>query len=111
MQRMQRTRRHFAISLQQAAQESPALAQIVGQAREAADRLRAIQPLLPPGLRPHIKAGPIEADTWCLVVANSAAATKLRYLLPSLEAHLRTKGWNVQRIRLRVQSGSAWQNY
>ena len=107
----QHTRRHYAISLEQAAKESPALAQVVGQARESADRLRAIQELMPPAMRPLVKAGPIEGDGWCLLVTNSSAATKLRQLLPAFEAHLRSKGWNVQRIRLRVRSGSPWQSY
>lgn len=98
------TRRHFAVSLEQAATESPVLASIVGLARESADRLRCVQPLLPVGLRAHVQAGPIEGDTWCLLVKNSAAAAKLRHLLPSIEAHLRTKGWNVTRIRLKVSN-------
>lgn len=100
------TRRHFAVSLEQAATESPVLANIVGLARESADRLRCVQPLLPVGLRAHVQAGPIEGDTWCLMVKNSAAATKLRHLLPSIEAHLRAKGCNIARIRLKVSSGT-----
>jgi hypothetical protein len=108
---MNHKRRHYAISLEQAAKESPALAQVVGQAREAADRLRAIQELMPTNLRPLVKAGPIEGDGWCLLVSNNSAATKLRQLLPALQAHLRSKGWNVQHIRLRVRNGDPWQNY
>lgn len=103
-------RRHFAISLEQAAQSSPALSQLVSQAREANARLKAIEPLLPPGLRASIQAGPIDGGTWCLILKNNAAASKVRYLLPSLEAHLRTKGWNVERIQLKVLSASPWQS-
>jgi hypothetical protein len=104
------SRRHFAISLEQAAQSSPALSQLVGQAREANARLKAIEPLLPPGLRGSIQPGPIDGSTWCLILKNNAAATKVRYLLPSLEAHLRTKGWDVARIQLKVLSTSPWQS-
>lgn len=104
------TRRHFAISIEQAAQASPTLSSIVGQAREANARMKAIEVLLPPGLIHSVMAGPIEGDTWCLLIKNTAAASKIRHLLPSLEAHLRTKGWNVSRIRLKVQNASPWQS-
>ncbi|MBQ0131073.1 MAG: DUF721 domain-containing protein [Comamonas sp.] len=104
------SRRHFAISLEQAAQASPTLSKLVGQARESNARMKAIEPLLPPGLRPSVQAGPIEGDTWCIVVKHTAAAAKIRYLLPSLEAHLRTKGWNVARIRLKILNATPWQS-
>ena len=103
-------RRHQAISLEQAAQSSPALSQLVSQAREANARIKAIEPLLPPGLRQSVQPGPIEGSTWVLIIKNNAAATKLRYLLPSFEAHLRTKGWDVARIQLKVLNTSPWQS-
>ena len=48
----------------------------------------------------------MEDTVWCLLVANNAVAAKVRQLLPDLTAHLRTKGWNVTQIRLKVSSGS-----
>ena len=104
------SRRHFAITLEQAAQSSPALSQLVSQARDANARMKAIDPLLPPGLRSNVQPGPIEGSTWNLIIKNSAAATKVRHLLPSLEAHLRSKGWNVTRIQLKVLNASPWQS-
>ena len=104
------SRRHFAISLEQAAQSSPALSQLVSQAKEANARFKAIEPLLPPGLRTSIQAGPIEGSTWVLLLKNSAAASKVQYLLPSLAAHLRTKGWDVQQIQLKVLHRLPWQS-
>lgn len=104
------SRRHFAITLEQAAQSSPTLSQLVGQAREANARMKAIAPLLPPTLLTAVQPGPIEGENWSLVVTNAAAAAKMRYLLPSLEAHLRTKGWNVARIQLKVRNASPWQS-
>ncbi len=71
--------------------------------RESSARLQAIQPLLPPALRSAIQAGPIEGPSWCLLVKGNAAAAKLRQLAPALAAHLRSKGWDVQGIRLKVQ--------
>lgn len=102
MQSMSSTRRHFAISLQQASEASPTLSRLMAQTQESARRLQAVQQFIPPGLRPHVQAGPIEGDTWCLLVKNSAAAARLRYLLPGMEAHLRTKGWDVAHIRVKV---------
>jgi len=104
MQHTTFTRRHQAITVEQAARESPALSQLVALTRDSTQRLHAVLPLVPPALRSCLEAGPIEGSTWCLLVRNNAAATKLRYLLPGMEAHLRVKGWDVQRIRLKVRS-------
>jgi hypothetical protein len=65
-------------------------------------RLKAIEPLLPVALRSAITAGPIEGSSWCLLVSSTAVAAKLRQLQPTLLAHLRTKGWDVSAIRLKV---------
>ena len=98
-------RRHHAISLQQAATEAPTLAQLVTLTRDSSARLQAITPLLPPGLRALVQAGPIDGSSWCLLVQGNAGAAKLRQLLPALAAHLRSKGWDVASIRIKVQSG------
>ena len=71
--------------------------------RDSVARLAAIQSLIPAALRSSVKAGPIDGETWCLLLDNNAAAAKMRQLLPALQAHLRTKGWAVDSIRLKVQ--------
>ena len=48
------------------------------------------------------EAGPIEGSTWSVHVPSPTAAAKLRQLLPAFAAHLRSKGWDVQRIRVYV---------
>ena len=98
------TRRHFAITLEQASLASPMLAQLTSLSRDSSARLRAVENLIPALLRPSIQAGPIDGASWCILVSNNAAAAKLRQLLPALAAHLRTKGWDVQTIRLKVQA-------
>ena len=100
-------RRHHAVTLQQAADEAPMLAKLTALSRESSERLRAVESLIPPALRPALQAGPIEGQTWCLVVRNNAAAAKLRQLLPAMQAHLRSKGWEVNVIRLKIQTGTA----
>ena len=97
-------RRHYAIPLQQASEESPTLARLTALTRDSSARLKAIDGLIPPLLRPAVQAGPIEGGSWCLLVKSNAAAAKLRQLLPAFLAHLRTKGWEVDSIRLKIQS-------
>ncbi len=97
-------RRLHPVTLQQAAQESPTLAAMASLARESAQRLEAVHPLIPPGLRAAVKAGPIEGAEWCLLVKGNAAAAKLRQLLPLLAGRLREQGWAVETIRLKVHT-------
>lgn len=97
------TRHHQAISFQQAARESPVLARLTELALDSRARLKAIEPLVPAALLPHMQAGPIDDKGWCLIVDSSAAAAKIRQLLPALEAHLRVRGWEGTSIRVKVQ--------
>ncbi len=97
-------RRHHAVTLLQATEDSPTLARLASLTRDSSDRLRAVELLIPAALRPAIQAGPIEGATWCLLVRNNAAAAKVRQLLPALQAHLRSRGWEVNAIRLKIQT-------
>ena len=71
--------------------------------RKSTDMFKAITTLIPAGLRDNLRAGPIDDGTWCLLVTNTTTAAKLRQLLPSLEAHLRSGGVELKGIRLKVQ--------
>ncbi|MVT37121.1 hypothetical protein GO497_06695 [Acidovorax citrulli] len=97
-------RRHHAVTLQQATEDSPTLARLASLTRDSSERLRAVELLIPATLRPAIQAGPIEGATWCLLVRNNAAAAKVRQLLPALQAHLRSRGGEVNAIRLKIQT-------
>ncbi len=101
------TRRHLPVTLLQATQESPVLARLSELSRDSVARLKAVEPMIPAVLRSSVTAGPIDGSNWCLIVNNNAAAAKLRQLLPAMEAHLRTKGWQVNAIRLKVQIPAA----
>ncbi len=96
-------RRNHSITLLQATQESPTLAHLANLAMESSARLKSIEVFIPAALRSSVKAGPIEGPVWCLILDNNAAAAKIRQLLPSIQAHLRSKGWDVNSIRLKVQ--------
>jgi hypothetical protein len=98
-------RRYNAISLQQATEASGSpLAGLAERVRDTNERMRAIQDLIPPEMRSGMQAGPAEGDTWCLLVGNSAAAAKLRQMAPALLARLRTRGWDVATLRIKVRS-------
>ena len=97
-------RRHQAIPLQQAAQESPTFARLSELIRASSDRLQAIQGLLPAPLRASVQAGPMDEGCWCLLVRSNAMAAKLRQLLPLLQVHLLQKGLAVTSIRIKVQN-------
>jgi hypothetical protein len=45
----------------------------------------------------------LDEDGWSLLVANAAAAAKLRQLLPHLQEALLSQGFNEVPIRLKVQ--------
>lgn len=96
------TRRAYPVSLQQAAAEAPTLAALAALARESANRLKAVETLIPAGLRQALQPGPVEGASWCVLVTGNAAAAKLRQLLPALQTRLRQQGWQVDVIRIKV---------
>jgi len=106
MHRSGRTVNHTLTALQ-AAQATPSLARLCELAAESAARLQCIQSLLPAPLRSGVRSGPIEGATWCLLLDNNAVAAKIRQLLPALQAHLRSKGYEVNSIRLKVHAPDA----
>ena len=91
-------------TLEQVVDSAPTLAHLSAIAQDTQKRLKAIAPLLPTTLRSLVQSGGVEGDAWCLLVPNSAVAAKLRQTLPALCAHLRTKGWTVNTIRVKVKS-------
>lgn len=91
-----------ALSVYQAAENSPSLARLTELVQESGDRLKAIESLLPETLRPAVHAGPIDGETWCLLVSGNAAAAKIRQLLPLIQARLIGKGWKITSIRIKI---------
>ena len=91
-----------AIPITQAVENSEKLGMLTEQVRESSDRLKKIQSLLPDALRASVQAGPINADTWCLLVTSNAAAAKLRQLSPLILSKLVAGGVKVTSIRLKI---------
>lgn len=95
-----------AVTAHQAVQNSPSLGRLAALTRESNERLAAISPLLPAAMRAGVKAGPIDGETWCLLVNGSATAAKLRQLTPAIKIRLVQGGWKVSAIRLKILMGS-----
>lgn len=91
--------------MQQAVGNSPTLARLAELVQDSNNRFKAIESLLPGNLRSAVKAGPVDGDSWCLLVNGNAAAAKLRQLLPLLQAGLQREGWRVSSIRLKILIG------
>ena|SRR5882724_516168 len=98
-------RRLHPVTLKQAAEDSPTLARLTQLARDSGERLEAVELLIPAPLRSTVRAGPIDGPAWCLLVDSSAAAAKIRQVVPALLNRLRDRGWQVTSIRLKVQTG------
>jgi hypothetical protein len=91
-----------SVSAAQAAMGSGTLGQLVRQAQQAQACLRELRSVLPPALLSLVQSGPIEGDLWTLLVSQPAAAAKIRQFVPALAAHVRTKGWPIQRIEVKI---------
>ena len=91
-----------AIPIALAVNNSPTLGMLAMQVKESANRLKNIQSLIPEALRASVQAGPIDGDTWCLLVTSNAAAAKLRQLLPLILASLHLREVKVTSIRLKI---------
>lgn len=94
--------RRTSVSLTEAAADSPMLAHLGALVERSKQHMVAIEPLLPKGLRSQVTAGPVEEGVWCLLVRSGAVASKLRQLLPDLEARLLVaRGSNIK-IRVKI---------
>jgi len=75
-------------------------------AKQSATCLRLITPLIPVGMRQSVQPGLLEDGCWCLLVPHSAAAAKLRQLIPAMIAHLRKHDQHVTELHIKVSMPS-----
>ncbi len=83
---------------------SAPLALLQRRLAESNARFDALRGALPPGLAPHVRPGPLDAEGWTLLAANGAVAAKLRQLQPRLEAALLDSGWPAAALRIKVHT-------
>ena len=82
------------------------LGQLLQRLQQSREHYACVAPLLPPGLRQDVRAGPVDGDCWTLLAAHNPAAAKLRQMLPDLLQRLRDGGWQGTSIKVRVQPPS-----
>lgn len=80
------------------------LGHLMARLRESEARLAVARMVLPPAMRPHIRAGVLDAEGWNLLAPNGAVAAKLRQSLPLIEQVLKEHGWPATVLRVKVQS-------
>jgi hypothetical protein len=97
------TRSQTTFSLVQAVDAAPALAVLQERIRDSNRCLALVLHLLPGALQAQVKAGPLQDQEWCLLVSSTAASTKLRQLLPTIQRELTQNGAQVSAIRIKVQ--------
>jgi hypothetical protein len=94
-----------ALRVQDALARSEPLALLQRRLRESNARFETLRDVMPPALALHLRPGPLDADGWTLLAANTAVAAKLRQLQPRLEAALLDAGWPAGLLRIKVQAG------
>jgi hypothetical protein len=81
---------------------SEPLGRLLQRLRESNDCLEAVRGLLPAGLAGEVRAGPLDDNGWTLLVSGSAAAAKLRQLMPLIEAELLANRQRVVTVRVKI---------
>jgi hypothetical protein len=91
-------------TLGSALDQSQPLARLLQRLQESQARFAAIREQLPLPLRDAVRPGPLDDAGWSLLAPSGAVASKLRQMLPELEAALTRQGWQATPIRIKVQS-------
>jgi hypothetical protein len=92
------------LALGSALEQSQPLARLLQRLQESRQRFDAIRSHLPETLRDQVGPGPLDEAGWTLLASHGAAASKLRQLVPALEAQLLRAGWQGISIRIKVRS-------
>jgi hypothetical protein len=92
------------LTLADALDQSQSLAQLLQRLQQSQARFADIREQLPPSLRNQVRPGPIDDAGWSLLAPSGAVASKLRQLLPELQAALIARGWPETPIRIRVNA-------
>ena len=88
--------------LHEAIEQAPTLARLAAAASQSQARLQVVRGIAPPALAAGLKAGAWDDGAWTLLAPNSAAAAKLRHLLPQIALALERAGLAAQSVRVKV---------
>jgi len=92
------------LTLADALDQSQSLAQLLQRLQQSQARFADLREHLPDILRSQVRPGPIDDAGWSLLASSGAVASKLRQLLPELQAVLTARGWPETPIRIRVNA-------
>jgi hypothetical protein len=92
------------VPLSRALDQNDSLTGLLRRLRESEARLATVLPCLPDLLRSAVKPGPLDDESWTLLVANASTAAKLRQLVPALESSLTDAGWPPRALRVKITS-------
>ena len=93
-------------TLSAALAKSEPLVLLLQRMTESKARFEVVSPLIPEPLRSTVRAGPLDHESWTLLVEHSAASSKLRQSLPTLLAALAEKGWPALVLKVKVLARS-----
>ena len=96
-----------ALRLQDALLQSEPLALLRERIRDSKARFEAVKFCIPGAMLAHVQPGPVDEAGWSLLAANASVAAKLRQCLPRLEETLKSKGWPVTPVRIKVKAGAS----
>ena len=91
------------MALGAALDQSSPLSNLLQRVKNSRQYRDAIAHLLPPGLDTEVRPGPLDDQTWSLLVSSGSAAAKLRQVLPQLLEAVRASGWQGTSIKVKVQ--------
>jgi hypothetical protein len=95
--------RKGTLALGEALDHSIELGQLMARLQASRQRFETIRNLLPPELQAAVRPGPLDDAGWSLLAEGSAAAAKLRQMLPRLQAQLLQAGLDQPPVRVKVQ--------
>lgn len=98
-----RTATPGTMALGTALDQSSSLSSLLQRVRTSRRYHDAIAHLLPPGLDTEVRPGPLDDQTWSLLVSSGSAAAKLRQVLPQLLEAVQASGWQGTSIKVKVQ--------
>jgi hypothetical protein len=92
------------LPLASALDQNDSLAGLLRRLRESEARWATVQALLTEPLRGAVKPGPLDDETWTLLVGNASTAAKLRQWVPALESSLTDAGWPPRALRVKIMT-------
>lgn len=83
---------------------NPELTHIAQRVQQSQQMLALIKTLVPREWHNSLQAGPVDTESWCILVNNPGISGKLRQLTPQLLTQLQRAGYSVPHLRIKMHS-------